>query len=328
LIGALEYAGSKGVNLYSINTMNIPGSALVYGAPGSGSGSTADRINTQYSGLNLRTNGGFSQYHALNARLEMRNFKREGLTLRFNYTWSHAIDNISNTFSETVTGAGNLGVLDPLNPNLDKGSADFDVRHRVTLAAVWEVPYKGNNAIGKQVLGGWSLVPNFVARTGVPFSLWDCTNSEGFLCPRAMYDQPLHPTYTQTSTGSPNEFNYLNIGVPDTSYANSRVGVSDFGPFPARMTGRNAFNAPGWWNADFAVHKTFALSERMRLQFRAEAFNVFNHSNLYVVGSATDVSAATSGFVTAIRGVRADNNAYSFVAKDNRNLQLALKLLF
>lgn len=333
LIGALEYTGSKGVNLYSINTMNIPGSALVYGAPGSGSGKTSDRINTQFSGLNLRTNGGFSHYDALNARLEMRNFKREGLTLRFNYTWSHAIDNISNTFSETVTGAGNLGVLDPLNPNLDKGSADFDVRHRVTLAAVWEVPYKGNNAIGKQVLGGWSLVPNFVARTGVPFSLWDCTNSSGYLCPRAMYDQPLHPTYTQTSSGQANQFNYLNIGIPDTSYANSVVGVSDFGPFPASMTGRNAFTAPGWWNVDFAVHKTFGLSERMKLQFRAEAFNVFNHSNLYVVGSATDVSAysptaSLPAFVPATRGVRADNNAYSFVAKDNRNLQLALKLLF
>lgn len=50
LIGAVEYAGSKGANLYSINTMNIPGSALVYGAPGSESGPTSDSINTQYSG--------------------------------------------------------------------------------------------------------------------------------------------------------------------------------------------------------------------------------------------------------------------------------------
>ena len=78
VVGAVEYTGSKGVNLYTINTMNAGGSAIVYGAPGSGSGAASDRINTQYSGLNLRTNGGFSHYNALNGRLELRNFRREG----------------------------------------------------------------------------------------------------------------------------------------------------------------------------------------------------------------------------------------------------------
>src|SRR5207249_4523564 len=137
---------------------------------------------------NFRTNGGFSHYNALNARFEVRNMARTGVTLRANYTWSHALDNLSNTFSETSSGSGNLGLLDPLHPELDKGSADFDIRHRFTLAAIWEVPYKGTNPFAKQVLGGWSLVPNFSARTGAPFSLWDCTNQGFVFCPRAMYD--------------------------------------------------------------------------------------------------------------------------------------------
>lgn len=325
VVAALEYTGSKGVNLYTINTMNAGGSAAVYGAAGSGSGAVSDRINTQYSGLNLRTNGGFSHYNAFNGRLELRNFKREGLTLRLNYTWSHAIDNISNTFSETVTGSGNLGVLDPLNPSLDKGSADFDVRHRITMAAVWEIPYKGRNAIGKQVLGGWNIVPNLSARTGVPFSLWDCTNAVYALCPRAMYDKPFSPAYIDTPTGQPNQFNYMSVGTADTSYLNPKSGSSDYGPFPASMTGRNLFRAPGNWNVDFAIHKSFTLTERMKLQFRAEAFNVFNHSNMYIVGSNTDISA--TDYVTAIRGVRADNTLASY-APENRNLQLALKFIF
>ncbi len=221
-------------------------------------------------------------------------------------------------------------MLDPLNPNLDRGSSDYDVRHRFTVAAVWEVPYRGSNSIAKQVLGGWNIVPNFSARTGSPFSLWDCTNAGYVFCPRAMYDTPFHATYTSTPAG-PNEFNYLNVGTPDSTYVNAKLAaagnpVSDFGPFPATMTGRNVFVGPGNWNVDFAVHKNFRLTERFSLQLRAETFNVFNHSNMYLVYSNTDVSVTNA--VTERRGVRADNNAYSTVSTDNRNLQLAVKLLF
>jgi hypothetical protein len=335
LIAALEYTGSKGVNLYSIDRLNIPGSALVYGGPGSGSGSMVDRINNQYSYINFRTNGGFSNYNALNVRAEMRNFRRQGLTLRFNYTWAHAIDNISNTFSETTSGAGLLGVLDPLNPGLDKGDAEYDIRHRVALAAIWDVPYKGNNRVTDTILGGWSIIPNFNVRTGIPFTVGDCTNAT-VSCPRVMYDTPFHPVYTQTQSFTvdpitlkkiyiPNQFDYMSLGTPDSSYVNPIVNASDFGPFPSTMTGRNAFRAPGYWNIDFAVHKTFSLNERFKLQLRGEAFNVFNHSNLYLVYSNTDASA--TGVITAVKGIRDDNSAKNKII-ENRNLQLALKLLF
>jgi outer membrane receptor protein involved in Fe transport len=330
LIGALEYTGSKGVDLYTVNTMNIPGSALVYGAPGSGSGKKSDRANAQYSAMNLRTNGGFSHYNALNTRLEMRNFRRQGLTMRLNYTWSHAIDNISNTFSETTTGPGNLGVLDPLNPGLDKGPAEFDVRHRVTLAAIWQEPYKGKNRIMDAIFGGWSIIPNFSARTGTPFTVWDSTNEGFLLAPRVMYDKPFHAVYTQTGTKNPNEFNYLDVGTPDSSYVNPLVGVSDFGPFPPTMTGRNAFIEPGIWNVDLAVHKNFRLTERFSLQLRAETFNLFNHSNLWIVYSNTDVGSFPEGTnaVTANRGFRNDNAFVGSPPHENRNVQLAVKLIF
>ncbi len=323
LIGALEYSGSKGVNLYTINYMNTPGSAAAYGFAGSGSGSALDRINTQYSGLNLRTNGGFSTYHSFNARVEMRNFKHTGLTMRLNYSWSHAIDNLSNTFSETAANP-NLGLLAPLNPGLDKGSADFDIRHRITLAGIWDIPYKGSNAIAKQFLGGWTLTPNLSARTGTPFSLWDCTNAYT-ACPRAMYDTPFKPVYMQTPNGNPNQFNYMSVGTPDSSYYNAASGVSDFGPFPATMTGRNIIRTPGVWDFDMSIHKNFKLTESKSLQFRAEMFNIFNHSNLYVVYSNSDISATS--YITATRGVRGDNNGVG-TPPENRNVQLALKLIF
>jgi hypothetical protein len=90
------------------------------------------------------------------------------------------------------------------------------------------------------------------------------------------------------------------------------------------MTGRNTFRAPGVWNADLSIHKDFKLTESKSLQFRAEMFNVFNHSNLYVVYSNTDVSATS--VVTATRGVNGGNDAITTV--ENRNIQLALKLIF
>lgn len=76
---------------------------------------------------------------------------------------------------------------------------------------------------------------------------------------------------------------------------------------------------------DFAVHKSFSINERLKLQLRGEAFNAFNHSNLYLVYSNTDVSATSN--ITAIRGVRNDNTGVS-ASSENRNLQLAMKLIF
>jgi hypothetical protein len=114
------------------------------------------------------------------------------------------------------------------------------------------------------------------------------------------------------------------------------VGVSDFGPFPPTMTGRNVFVGPGVWDFDLAVHKEFALTERVRLQLRAETFNLFNHSNLYLVYSNSDLSAfyslakTTGNVVTATRGVNNANNGGTSAnpLPENRNLQLALKLIF
>ncbi len=322
-IAAVEYTGSKGSDLYSINRLNIPGSKLVYG----GTGSATARINDQYSYINYRAGGGFSNYNSLNLKGEFRNFRRQGLTLRTNYTWSHAIDNISNTFSETTTGSGNLGLLDPLHPSLDKGNAEFDVRHRFLLAGTWDLPIKASNKLVNNVLGGWSLNPNLNIRTGSPFTLFDCTNAGYVLCPRVMYDKPFSPTYQQTAiAGAPNQFVYMNAGTVNSNYANALAGVSDFGPFPSSMTGRGLFREPGNWNMDLSLNKSFSINERFKAQFRAEAFNVFNHSNLWLVNSNTDSSAygPTTNYVTAQKGVRQDNGS----STENRNLQLALKVTF
>ena len=333
LLVGLEYSGSRGENLYTIDRVNASGSNAVYGP---GPVPTSSRINPQYSAFNFRTSAGNSVYHGVNGKIQMQNFRRYGLTMRANYTWSHSIDTSSSTFGSDNLGMANLGPLDPLNPGLDRGNSDFDVRHRLALSAVYEEPFFKSKGLMNVIAGGWNIAPIFTARTGTPFTVFDSTNiSDGFLVPRAMFGAAFHPQYTQTPTGNANEFNYLDLrpGAPDSSYVNPIVGSSSFGPFPANMSGRNSFRTPGVWKFNMGVYKDFALTESVKVQFRAEAYNVLNHSNLYIVYSNLDVgSFAGAPIVTANRGLRNDSNAVTTTVEngriENRNMQFALKVIF
>jgi outer membrane receptor protein involved in Fe transport len=331
LVAALDYSGSKGSELYSIENPNRPGSGNVYlGDPFTGAFTRLR--STQYSNINRRGNGGFSSYNALNARLDVRNYRNTGLTMRANYTWSHSFDNLSSTFSESFNDV-NLGLLDPFNPALDRGPSEFDNRHRIALSAIWDVPYGRHVAskVLKRVFDGWEVAPIFTARTGAPFTIFDCTNAIQ-VCPRVFNTLgtsgisrtgPGNPPATTT----PNSFTYLNFTNFDSSYVNPIIGASDFGPYPANMTGRGHFRGPGAWNLNFGIYKTTAVTERLNIQFRAELFNALNHSNLYVMTFENDVSSF--GFMEAKRGTPVNAVALGLPGLDERrNVQLALKLIF
>jgi hypothetical protein len=353
---AVEYTGSKGVHLYSIENPNKIGAGVIYlgdnpadqfipsvDCYGVGDCPTR-RLNDQYSGFNRRGDAGFSQYHGLNVRLQTTNLFNSGWTFTSNYTWSHAIDNLSSTFSESANNF-NLGFVDVFNPALDKGHADFDIRHRWVFSGVWDVPWFKNSDTwwGKYVLSGWTVSPVISVQSGTPFTLWDCT--WGFqLCPRYMplsaIDAAAHDANTLTDpTSDQNSFTYIGIDPANTlDYFNPVMGTSDFGDcgvgegavrtclYPGQMTQRNAFRAPGLWNTDLAIAKNFKVGERFNLQFRADAFNLFNHSNLYVIGSTADVCNqlcfGDPASVTAKRGGFGDE------FDERRYLSLGLKLTF
>lgn len=296
-IVALEYSGSNGQNQYGIANINKAGSDAYYRGtackPGTDGdfGTCAGRLrSTQFSNINFRTNGGFSLYNAMNIRVELRNVGHTGLDLRTNYTWSHAIDDLSDTFSSSGNQA-NLGWLDPFNPSIDKGDAYYDLRQRFTTLAIYRVPYKGSNAFTKHALGGWAVAPIITASTGAPFSLYDCTNA-ATVCPYAFFTAKAPKSGTASATSAPNIYKYLDVSkITDSSFFNPKIGVSDFGPFPSNMIGRNFFRAPGKWNVDMAFSKSFAFTETKRLMFRAEAFNLFNHANLQANTGDNDVSS-------------------------------------
>lgn len=341
-VWSLEYSGTKGVNLYSVDYPNQSGFGnLALGIPCTGlqpDGSTdcTAQPNPAWSvAVGYRGNQGFSIYHGLNNRIRLTNFMHSGVDLTANYTWSHAIDNLSSTFFEAAGIAsqygnanitinnGNFvyGLLDPFHPNLDRGDAEFDIRHRLTMAGNWKIPFGTTHGLSHALLGGWSLNPMFVARSGQPFSVFDSSPSVAFLdlnTPRATFTGPIPRNGTGlVATAAPNTYQYLTFSP--SQLAHTPMSFAPGSSWPSNMSGRDAFRAPGWWNLDLGVYKDTKLTERFTLQLRAETFNIFNHANLYVVGNSADVGSGNA--VTACYGCT--GSTY-----DRRHLQLAAKIVF
>jgi len=176
---SFDYTGAHSIHDYSIENLNQRGFGVVYLGTDPVANSSIDRLNRQYGNMNTRGSNGFSFYDALNSRFVTSNLFHQGLDLTVNYTYSHTIDNLSSSFSETPQ-TENLGLLDPFQPQLDRGNADFDARNRVAISAVWNLPYaKGTHGFMKQTLDGWELAPIITARTGNPFTVFDSTNNIG-----------------------------------------------------------------------------------------------------------------------------------------------------
>ena len=314
--GSVEYSGSSGRKLYDLADPNKPGAELVY----LGTGDPSLRPNPTYSCLgcafNTRGNRGKSQYHGVTFGVDSRQLGATGLQFSAKYTLGHAKDNLSSTFSDS-TANFNLGYLDAFDPMLDYGWAEFDVRHRLAISGIWELPFARNSGgVTRAIAGGWQLNWVFQARTGYPFTLWDCTNSFT-LCMRA--EDPVGISRQATngaSTGHPNEFKLLDL-TPIVPYAGGYVNPltenSDFGPYPADMTQRDAFRGPGFWNVDFSLSKRVRFTPHNAIQFRVEAYNLFNHPNMFARASDADISSF--------------DNIHGF-KNGNRRIQLGLKYEF
>jgi hypothetical protein len=305
----LSYSGAHGVHLYDVTAGNPIGGAqaylnapLTFNSACTLSITVADacltRNNNQYAAINIRGSGGSSSYESVNVKFQTQNLQNSGLGMIANYTWSHSLDDLSSAFSDSSQGGsgyiGNLGYLNPLNPMLDWGSSDFNVTNRVVVAPIWELPWlKEGGGILPRVAGGWSIVGIFTARTGTPFSAYDFTynvNSYSGV-PRIVPSTPIRQFKPGAAQNvGVNQFQIINIpGANDLAPFNPTLGISDFGPFPGNISGRNTFVGPGAWNTDASLSKVFKITERTSLQLRAEGFDVFNHHNLYVNESALSV---------------------------------------
>ena len=316
-IVSLEYSGSAGRKLYDLTNDNRAGLACIVDGPAQcfTAANPTGLLNKKYYPLNTRGNKGYSNYNALIAGIESSNLANLGLLLTARYTYSKTRDNLSSTFSDSSNNF-NLGLLDPFNPSLDYGYSDFDARHRFVSSFDWVLPwFKNQHGAAKHVLDGWSLNGIVTVRSGNPFTVFDCTNAAFEVCPRLVPSGPLAFAVNSNApgTGQPNQFNLIDLSNQTPgNYINATVGTSEFGPFPANMTGKDAFRGPGFWNVDFGLYKMFQLRENLKLQIRGEFYNAFNHANMFVDGASAEVN---TGFVPGFKDGR-------------RNIQLAAKIIF
>jgi Carboxypeptidase regulatory-like domain len=236
---------------------------------------------------------GISHYNALQFQVTKR--LSHGLQINASYTWSHALDEQSG-----------LGLFfngnDPLNPRSSYASSDFDRTHVFVINYLYQFP-RATWAKGfvNHLINDWSISGITTVESGQPFTVYDFSGSVGgiFYSADDFVTNPVLPltpgtspkqAQTQGTTGvnagrpyfNPNVFSIplLNpgqSGVPPCGLTTAGTTVCDtfetgFGP-----TGRNVFRAPFQSRYDFSVQKSFKISERFRLKYQADVFNLFNH---------------------------------------------------
>ena len=335
---SVQYTAARGVHLYDIKNYNGLGSGNVLLGdpvldPGGSGNSALTRLNPQYSNVNNRGSNGDSFYEGMNVQFQSANFRKLNLSITANYTLAHATDDLSTTFSES-NNAFSLGYTNPFNPSLDHGNSDLDVRHRFVLAPIYRTPGIHGQKILSEALGGWQIAGIYTVRTGTPFTYFDSTNNySGYNIARYTPSSGVVPQHTfkgipsgQTGGGA----NTYTIGTLPAAYSFANpalavpgydTGISDWGPYPATMTARNAFRGPGAWNVDAVVSKTFPIHESINLELRAEGFDVFNHHNLYIQGYSNDIAGSGAGSILAqkggINGTTDERRFGQFAAKIN-----------
>jgi len=286
-----------------------------------------------YGDIRRQENASSSIYHAL--QLSARR-SVGSLQLSAAYTYSHSIDDASS--------AGDTSFVDSYNLAANRASSNFDQRHVFSLSYVYDLPFFKGSGLTHTLLGGWQWSGITLVQTGGPFSV---TNSGDGVVPG---DNAGVADGTASAGSRPDL-----IGNPNTRIPDSGAG-GGFGPLlynpgafaaPRGLTfgtaGRNIVRNPRQTNFDMALFKHFPIHESVSLEFRAEAFNVFNHTEWgYVYGDGGS-AASNSGLTSYANGVgcySGPNNTPNDplclgggllrpgATHLERHLQLGLKLIF
>jgi len=295
-------------------------------------GANADLFRTQFPGISSVTRiqeAASSIYHALEVS---GRHTFGGLQLSLSYTYSHSIDDSSSARDPLIVNTYDLARA--------RGSSNFDQRHLFTLSYVYDLPFYKSPGLANKILGGWQWSGITTIQTGTPF-----TPANGIFSDNA-------GVANSVSSGAAQSFPDV-VGDPKANIAN--LPFTGFGPLfynpsafaPPRGltfgdTPRNFLINPRRTNFDMALFKQLAITERVHFEFRAEAFNVFNHIEYAWLGGGFGSAASNSPFGSSNNTVtcyeqqtpgcttEAGGNSYfrPAAAHNGRILQLGAKFIF
>lgn len=332
LLGRLAYVGSHSshqwtpveinpiLNADAVSPTNpVVYNRRLYNPSNLYNGSTCIANNCYSQNITEANMGGNGSYNSLQVSVEQR--VRNGLTLLANYTWSKAIDNTPYNQSATAIAANNSYVLPIYEPNfkrLDNGPSDFDHRNVVSISFVYVVPKVMKDAPGviRYLVNDWQASGIFQFRSGDPLTITSSANNNsgsGQMRDRAIL------------IGNP----YGGSACPATAHCKSYLNPGSFQNNPAATAAnptpnygnivKGSFIGPQYTDIDGAIARNFPIKESVVLQFRAEYFNLLNHTNF------GDPTTSLGGSFGQITGTTPQNGAN---ANDPRIAQFSLKLFF
>lgn len=308
-VAQVAYVASHGFNLnFPVDINQIPENKL---GPNAGQ---QDRPYSQYQHIFGSTNNAVSNYNSMQVSITRR--MASGISYNFNYTWSHMLDD------QDSSGWGNRAGTQPyqiaLNPSANYSNSNFDVRNAFKGNVLYQLPFGrgrmflNNNALLDEVIGGWQLSGTIVLTTGNPFTL--TTNGN---------------TYSQAQNG----VQYPNRvpGVSTTPRGGRTIGEW-YNPaaFSMPLNGtfgnvrRNSLYGPGLNIINLSLGKEFAIVDQVRLRFRADATNAFNHPSYGLPGGNLTGAAPGQAFDENLFGGQQINGT----TVGGRTVQLGAHLSF
>ncbi len=335
---SVGYVGNKGTHIDQTVELNAPTPSILPNPGGrrpipsfvDGPGGPVRPLNR----LRWLSSDGNSWYHAMQVNAQKRFSK--GLQLNIAYTYSKAEG--EGYGRNEGGGAIPNSYQNPRNRAAEKTRYGFDFRHSAVISFLYELPtipaFKDN--IGKHFFGGWQMNSITVLRSGLPFSVTQ-TNTintiEGHVRPDRLANGKLsNPTIDKWF--DPDAFRVVTCQQPGANTDAGRALNTYLAQFcHYGSAGQGILEGPGFKNVDFSLLKNTQLTEKVRLQFRAEIFNIFNTPQFAVPASGLNAATAflptTAGgaFPTQVTPSRGPGSISSLVAP-MRQMQFGLKLLF
>jgi len=338
----------------------VPGNSSCVDYSGNTTSNADPAATCSYAGLPEFRNVANASYNSLQVSLtqQLTNSRIGRTYFTFAYTYAHSIDDASGFRQRNSS-------VPSYETNLFRASSDQDVRNRITLSGGWDLPFDQMWSSGpKRLTQGWSLFPIFTWHTGLPYDIFAnlperyVPNAEGpsgagdpynvhanIAGSTAQFNPRTSQTLTNPNSGTTSTGNYL---FNPASFSNAQCGdindpfsctpgptilpadsqvvadpsLATYGSLP-----RNFMRGPGYVNLDMTVSKTTAITERVKLEFRVDFFNIFNHANFL---NPNVLNTYQGSYTGGGPGTNPNSSLFGQITStaDPRIIQLALHLTF